>query len=74
MVFKQMLALLSGHLNSNTDVPACFGSDFESDKYITVLNLLPGLALCSSSTELNNDFWLNSIVQFSHFGLQVITS
>jgi hypothetical protein len=28
MVFKQMLVLLSGHLNSNTDVPACFGSDF----------------------------------------------
>jgi hypothetical protein len=74
MVFKQMLVLLSGHLNSNTDVPACFGSDFKSDKYITVFNLLPGLALCSSSTELNNDFLVEFHCTVSHFGLQVITS
>ena len=61
MVFKQMLVLLSGHLNSNTDVPACFGSDFSQINIYLFSNLLPGQALYSFSTELNNDIWLNPL-------------
>jgi hypothetical protein len=42
MVFKEMLVLLSGRLSSNTAVPACFGSDFKSDKYRTAFKSASG--------------------------------
>ena len=44
IVFKHMLVLLSGHLNSNTTVPACFGSVFKfcfSTEWTTIFSWIP---------------------------------
>jgi hypothetical protein len=60
------MVLLSGHWNSNTTVPACFGSVFKSDKYANRFsNLLPA-SLLFLILSLNNDIWVES-VQFSYF-------